>query len=649
MKYRPEIDGLRAIAVFPVIFFHAGFNFFSGGYIGVDIFFVISGYLITSIILEGLKSDQFSLINFYERRARRILPALMTVMIVSLPLAWFCLTPDDMVKFSQSLIYVSTYVSNFLFMKTNNYFETSSELNPLLHTWSLSVEEQYYFIFPLFMIYIWKNKFKNIKFIYLIIAFASLLSAIVLSILKPSISFYMLPTRAWEILTGALIAKYLSELEPERACYGYSNRNLLSAFGLVLILACVFMFGDDTPTPSQYTLIPVLGASLVILYCDRDGYLGKVLSSKAVVFFGLLSYSLYLWHQPVFAFSRLIMAAETTKQLMPVLILLTVGLSFLTWKFIEGPFRQRNTISNGYFVASIVLVSLSIMIIGGVGIYSKGFSGRFLNLNSLLVDNTYPLQKVGQCFLLNKETDTFLMQQCDPRRSNKKILLVGDSHAASLYPGLSEYLGRHQIDTVMMTAAFCLPLVEHFPANKSKAATKRCETINRQVINSIENDRYDLIVVSSYIHQWGFTPDWSWTYPEYYPDFLNKLKLLAERNNILVVGQFMVWPAGLNQLIYKEAIARQVKDVSDIEQYSASGLERKIFDTDRTLGQDVKGTNLGYISILDGMCRDMTCARTIDDGRDVKLVTFDYGHLGLAASRYIASTIIGPDILRRVK
>lgn len=210
MKYRKEIDGLRALAVLPVILFHAGFTTFSGGYVGVDIFFVISGYLITTIIVDEMDKGSFSLLNFYERRARRILPALFFVMLCTLPFAWFWMLPQDLKIFSQSLVAVPIFGSNVLFWLTGGYFDTASELKPLLHTWSLAVEEQYYVLFPVFLMLAWKLGKKWIISLLALVAIVSVIAAQWGSATHPSFTLYLLPTRAFEILIGALISLYIN-------------------------------------------------------------------------------------------------------------------------------------------------------------------------------------------------------------------------------------------------------------------------------------------------------------------------------------------------------------------------------------------------------------------------------------------------------
>ena len=298
MRYRAEIDGLRAFAVIPVILFHAGFSSFSGGFVGVDVFFVISGYLITSIIVLDLQQGKFSVLNFYERRARRILPALFCVLISCLPLAWLVLYPRDLKEFSDSLIAVAVFASNIYFWRSSSYFDTASELKPLLHTWSLAVEEQYYTIVPIILIIAWRCGRRWIG-LGLAIAVLSLLMAQWGSHNAPSLTFYLLPTRFWELLLGAAVAYYFTSMRPGEEINA-RLRQVGSAIGLCCIMYSIVFFDKQTPFPSFYTLIPTVGAVLIISYANNQTLVGRLLSNKLMVGIGLISYSAYLWHQPIF-------------------------------------------------------------------------------------------------------------------------------------------------------------------------------------------------------------------------------------------------------------------------------------------------------------------------------------------------------------
>ena len=333
MQYRRDIDGLRAFAVLPVILFHAGFAPFSGGYIGVDIFFVISGYLITTIILRELEEGRFSLLRFYERRIRRILPALFVMMAICTPIAWVLLSPYMFRDFTQSLAAVSVYLSNVLFWRESGYFDTATELKPLLHTWSLAVEEQYYVIVPMLLMALWALGRWVLFGVIVALALASLALAHWMADIYPSANFYLLPSRAWELLAGSICAFLLTR--------GLRVSNdPLALLGLAMVVVPVFVFDADTPFPSLYTLIPVGGTALVILFTGPGSRMAKLLGWAPFVWIGLISYSAYLWHQPIFAFTRIHLIFEPSHELMAALSILSLAMGWVSWRFVERPFRN---------------------------------------------------------------------------------------------------------------------------------------------------------------------------------------------------------------------------------------------------------------------------------------------------------------------
>lgn len=352
MDYRKEIDGLRALAVLPVILFHAGFETFSGGFVGVDVFFAISGYLITTIILAELEQGKFSIVNFYERRARRILPALFLVMLASIPFAWVLLTPFDLNSFAESLIAVPLFVSNIFFWREGGYFETSAELKPLLHTWSLAVEEQYYVLFPLFLMLFWKYGKRWIRATLGLTFLASLIVAQWASYAKPDAAFYLLPTRGWELLIGAFAAIYLSQTNQKK--FSKCLSELGGWLGVVLIFYAVFAYAKATPFPGFYALAPTLGTALIILFANRQTIVGKFVGNKLFAGIGLISYSAYLWHQPVLAFARH-WSTHLDQLLTSLLVTFVLAISYLSWRFIERPFRSKERFDRKFvFTASFV-------------------------------------------------------------------------------------------------------------------------------------------------------------------------------------------------------------------------------------------------------------------------------------------------------
>ena len=346
LHYRPEIDGLRAIAVGAVILYHAqitilGHQPLKGGFIGVDIFFVISGYLITSIILkELLTTGTFSFKYFYERRARRILPALLFVMLVSLPFAWIYLMPENLLDYSKSIIYSLGFSSNFYFWYSGQqYGAESGLLKPFLHTWSLSVEEQFYILFPIVLFITFKYFRKYLIHILILGFIISLGLADWGSRSHLSFNFYILPTRGWELLAGSILAYF-------EITNGHRSKNrilnlILPFIGLVLIGHAILFFNDEMFHPSFYTLSPIIGTCLIIWFSNKKEITTKILSTKLFVGIGLISYSLYLWHYPVFAISRITEFTQNDIYKKILLGIIIFILSIFSYNFIEK--STRNT------------------------------------------------------------------------------------------------------------------------------------------------------------------------------------------------------------------------------------------------------------------------------------------------------------------
>lgn len=374
MEYRREVDGLRAVAVMPVILFHSGFDFVSGGFFGVDVFFVISGYLITSIILADLEGDSFSIGKFYERRCRRILPAITLVFAATTIASLFLMMPGDLVENSKATISASLFVSNFFFWQTVGYFQFGSELNPVLHTWSLSVEEQYYLFFPLFMMFFWFLGKKKLALAIVLFAAISFALGQWGSTNAPWASFYLIPTRAWELFIGCIVALYASSRNFLNT--GSIRYSILSALGLCLVLFSMVYFDETTPVPGVYALFPTVGTALILLFARRDCPTGKILSNVVFVWIGLISYSAYLWHQPVFVFARLRSVEELGAYEHLPLIFLALMLAYFSWRFIEQPFRQRGFLSRRSIFTLSAASIFAVVAVHSALIVAEGVPGR---------------------------------------------------------------------------------------------------------------------------------------------------------------------------------------------------------------------------------------------------------------------------------
>lgn len=499
MKYRKEIDGLRALAVLPVILFHAGFTTFSGGFVGVDIFFVISGYLITTIIVDEMDRGSFSLLNFYERRARRILPALFFVMLLTLPFAWFWMLPPGLKDYSKSLIAVPLFASNVLFYLTSGYFDTASELKPLLHTWSLAVEEQYYLIFPAFLMLTWKFGKRWIFSLLLVAAIISVIGAQWGSANHPNFTFYLLPTRGFEILIGALIALYFDR-KNHMAAVSQASSQLVSIAGLTLILYAIFAFDRSTPSPSLYSLLPTIGTGLILISSNDKNIVGRLLGSKLMVGIGLISYSAYLWHQPIFAFARLrsLFGFEYPNQLL--MVVTSLFLAYLTWKFIENPFRNRKFISSSFIFKFLLMGSLSFIILGSVTYLENGFRNikdrvppniKWLSLGEKLDINgdickpiAYEKTGISICYFGDLD-------------SSKKIILYGDSHSQAISQYLNEAFIELKIKGVKVAIDRCevIPNLRLYEKNKTDI-TDRCINSFSAMLSFIKKNNAEVIVAS---------------------------------------------------------------------------------------------------------------------------------------------------------
>jgi len=427
MEYRGEIDGLRALALIPVILFHAGFKIFSGGFVGVDVFFVISGYLITTIILAELEQGNFAIVDFYERRARRILPALFLVMLVCIPFAWFWLLPSDLKDFSQSLVAVSVFVSNIFFWRESGYFDTAAELKPLLHTWSLAAEEQYYVLFPLFLMLFWKLGKRWTLLTLGLVFIASLALAQWGAYAKPVPAFFLLPTRGWELLLGAFAAFYSSKAN--RKEFGKGLSEVVGWLGVALIMYSVFAFSKATPFPGFYALVPTLGTVLVILFATQQTSVGKFVGNKAFIGIGLISYSAYLWHQPLFAFARIYTFSQVSIELTTLLILLSFFLAFLSFRYVETFFRSKSKVSRQSIFYFSILGALIFFTVGLIGSVKNGFPGNNASINEAIGDWGHP----GKLIKTNID-GYYKLHTSKPI----DVLFFGDSHAEQFAPLSSE-------------------------------------------------------------------------------------------------------------------------------------------------------------------------------------------------------------------
>ena len=452
-EYRPDIDGLRALAVVPVILFHAGLSWFPGGFVGVDVFFVISGYLITSILWRDISAGNYSLVKFYERRVRRIAPALLVMLAATTVAVWFSFLPRDLAEYSRSLIATLAFASNIYFYQSIDYFSSAADLKPLLHTWSLAVEEQFYIVFPVALYLLSRFRQPVLIAILVLAAAASLAGSIMTTASNPDAAFYLPFSRMWELLCGSLLA-----LTPATRRQ-WLSRDAIGWLGIALIAAAVFMFSDATPFPGAAALLPCLGAVAVI--AAGRGSSARALGAFPVRFVGKISYSLYLWHWPILALYRYHYGKALSPTALAGILAATFALSYLSWRYIEGPWRRRaDWWTRG-------------RIFGCAGAAAAAFALLAVALPS--IDGIYDRFPPNVSRLIQGATDINpLRDRCD-RPSVARIqagemcklgakdvsptfALLGDSIGDALMPGIQRAAEANHTAGVALTYSGCPPL-----------------------------------------------------------------------------------------------------------------------------------------------------------------------------------------------
>ncbi len=642
ISYRPEIDGLRAVAVLPVIFFHAGFQTFSGGFIGVDVFFVISGYLITSILLNELEQNEFSIIKFYERRARRILPALTFVLIFCTWAAYELLLPEDFERYGLSLASVALFSSNIYFWQSMDYFAPAAEDQPLLHTWSLAVEEQYYVIFPVLLYFGWRFGRKNLL---LTIAAISLLSLGLSEWgwrYKQDANFFLLPTRAWELLAGSLMAFKLNA-DPLPFQRTRMHNELLSISGLVLIGYAIFAFDQFTPFPSLYTLTPVVGSLLVICFARTETLVGALLSSAPFVAIGLISYSAYLWHQPILSLYR-----SMTTELAPITAFILVALSLLmataSYWVVEKPFRVRAVYAKRSALFAGSFVSLSLTLAVGSFIYIKdGLASRYSTQQTVLVDKYLKYDhskdwRLGRCMIfLDTEDKEAFDKECFGFLNGKpKLFLIGDSHAAALYPGVAKVFSD-SYDVSQLTISGCYP----FTHLKTTVA-KRCRDLNPARFKAIlDSDASSKVIIHA-----NWSPKHTGANGNDRVELKRTLQLLKTKlptSHITLVGCVPIWKPSLPKYLMKKQLSILEPGLPTHIGNNDSGERAKC---NSHIQQIASEEGVRFVNGWDAFCKNGECLIKLDravdwvgTGGDFELTAFDWGHLTHTASIFLAEQI----------
>lgn len=478
-KYRTDIDGLRAVAVVPVVLYHAGIGVFSGGYVGVDVFFVISGFLITSLILPEIAESRFSFSAFYERRIRRLFPALFAVLLLSCIPALWLLMPEELEDFGQSVATTTIFSSNFLFFSEDGYFEGPADQKPLLHTWSLAIEEQYYLIFPALLLLIRKRLSAQYQRWTLGLFFASLALSVYSVAYHPTAAFYLLPSRTWELLLGSLLAMGVVNASNHRAL-----NEILAWIGIALIAIAVFAYDSSTPFPGLAALLPCVGTALLIYSGQTTPTtVARALSLRPMVLIGLISYSLYLWHWPVLVFAKHWLIREPHLWEALTLVAVSVVLAILSWRYIEQPFRGRG----GWFSQRTLFrltgaVMLSLIAIGVLFDESEGLPVRLSPEVARIAgfaEDKPPERKHCEGIDPSEVTYERLCRVTDLERL-PSFIVWGDSHAAALMRAARAAAAQRGLNGLNATNNACPPLFD--VANKTRDPEGLCMDYNQRIL-----------------------------------------------------------------------------------------------------------------------------------------------------------------------
>lgn len=646
LRYRRDVDGLRAVAVLLVIGFHAFPNLATGGYVGVDVFFVISGFLITGLLLNDLNSKRFSFVGFYARRIRRIFPALVVVLLACFGAGWILLLPDELASLGLNIFGGAAFTSNLVLLGQTGYFDLSAAEKPLLHLWSLGVEEQFYVIWPLVLMFAF---WRRVSIVVAACVFFALSFLANLAVTGTAAAFYLPVTRAWELMIGSALAALssgdptlglpqkwkrtwttLARNIPPPLLAISSSANVGAFIGLGLVGIAALALKKTSDFPGWAALLPTVGTALILT--SSQAWLNRVvLGSPAAVLIGLISYPLYLWHWPLLSFATIADPAGTTPQLRSAAVLFAFALAWLTYRWVERPIRAG--LPRRFTTASLCA---AMTIIGAVGLGAFEWHGFPDRIPPAIRDITkIPINEVADwrlhtCLLENNETASQLAPDCIDRKKRPLLFLWGDSYAAALYPGLKRLQRTTPFSLAQYTTAGCPPLLS-FPI----LGHPYCVETNKVIFSILSDVRPDVVLLYS-----------SWGYGGVIPPLsrlIGDLRAL-QIPHILVMGTPPFWDGGLPKAAYDYYRADPLHRMLPLRSsYRVSDLW---YNFEKNFRAQVQAMDVDYISAWNVFCNDKEC-QTRPDNNASQLVAFDYAHLTIPGAVYLAEAI-APCLLNAV-
>ena len=638
-KYRSDIDGLRGIAIILVVLFHISQgwksmeNIFHAGFIGVDIFFVISGFLISTIIFKSLENNNFIFFEFYSKRIKRLFPSLIVVLTASILFGYFFLFPADFESLGKHVLGSALYINNFFLWKEAGYFDVAAELKPFLHLWSLAIEEQFYILWPL-LIYICFKLKKGLLPAIIVLGFSSFAFHLYFLTVNHNSAFYFPHLRAWELLIGSLIAYLdiffkINNKNNSTLFLGFKYKNLQSFIGLILIFLGLLFIRDPKYFPGWMALIfPVMGAALII-HSSNDAWVNRnIFSNKVLVWFGLISYPLYLWHWPLLAFERIIEGKLVHHDTKLLILFLSIFLAALTFYFIEQPIRRSSRINSIYLLVGILIIGcLSLFIFKSNGLPSR-FPKEIDFINTPYDFHYKDLVRQNICHMDDDKSKSHLPVCYETKRP--LIAIWGDSFASALYPGLRKLQQQNHFGIMQLTRGGC-----PFILNAGDIFVGNCDNENNKVLAEIKNAKPNLLILaSSYIHQ----PRYKWKnisqLEEKFKETLEILKKELPSTQIIVVGPMPQWQVSPQKTVFHYWLSS-----SDKKKELPFKLKANTFsDVDISLARTSKDLAVNYISPYKFLCQGDECLTRISN-TSKDFIAVDWGHLSKSGSEYFISQI----------
>lgn len=648
IAYQPHIDGLRAIAVVTVLVFHAFPTALRGGFVGVDIFFVISGYLITKVITSTLEQNSFGIADFYSRRIRRIFPALILVLLCCFGYGWHTMLAEDLLQLGKHTVGGATFISNLVLWKEAGYFDHASETKPLLHLWSLGIEEQFYIAWPLLLWGIWRLRIRPLPVI-LVIGAASFAVNIFGVHTYPTATYYSPLSRGWELMAGGILSHISSahgqsaraSTRKTLARLGIQNmqrvRSLMAAFGLVLIAYAAVRITSKLPFPGAWALVPVSGSALVIA-SGADAWVNRrILSNRAMVAIGLISYPLYLWHWPLLTFARIASPDGLTAGARAALLFASVILAYLTYRLVERPLRSTRRIKAKVFALCALMFAMAAT--GAVTVQQAGFSSRYPPIiqraTEYDLDGYRAALRNRKCFMDLGQDASSYAPDCVDQGTQPLWVLWGDSSAAALYPGF-----RHLAKTTdlfrlaQFTSSACPPM-----PGFTQSGNQACLFNNDWTFQHIKELQPSVVLLAAMWHEYDRS---------LLANSLRQLKSIGVKN-IIVIGPAPAWTDTPSRIVFdlwrKDPLHKTPSPRLDYARFGMGQAHpiQGAGDTRTTTAEPVlrsiaAAEGASYVSLSEALCNSQGCLTRADtDSGDSFYL--DVVHLTPAGSRYTVDAI----------